>query len=260
MSVPTNRNLEIKQVRLPFRSETTKSTLKEPQHPAIWNKQHSVQPGGLIHHETNTSLVCGNDDTRKWSSGAIRDLHHMTNQLCSYSSRSAFRLIALGARLHIFSFRLSLLPAGQGVENYCASISFLVNGDNWRILWGPEEHIGGCHTDHYPTPSSNSGLESGIPCPSVTRRMCAELCVSGPLDSFTALHPSCYLEVFLMSISCPEPNRVQALPRSSWVSESAWNGQDQCWEPFRNWLHFHRIQCCWILSVALLPVPVICRQ
>lgn len=100
----------------------------------------------------------------------------MSNQLCSYSRGSEFRLIALGAKRHTLSFQLYLLLAvsvfGQGVENDCASISFLVNGDNWRMLWGPEEYTGGCHIYYHPIPSSNFGLESGIPCPSFTRRMC----------------------------------------------------------------------------------------
>lgn len=100
----------------------------------------------------------------------------MTNQLCSYSRGSEFWSIALGDKRHTLSFQLYLLLAvsvfGQGVENDCASISFLVNGDNWRMLWGPEEYTGGCHIYYHPIPSSKFGLESRIPCPSFTRRMC----------------------------------------------------------------------------------------
>lgn len=79
MSIPTIRNLNIKQTRLPFDSETTKSTLKEPQCLVTGNKQNGFQPGGLTYHETNMSLVCGNGCTRKLQSGAVNDLNHMTD-------------------------------------------------------------------------------------------------------------------------------------------------------------------------------------
>lgn len=189
----------------------------------------------------------------------------MTNQLCSYSRGSEFRLIALGARLHILSFQLYLfLAVSVFEENYCASIFFLVNGDNWRMLWGPEEYISGCHIyyHHHPIPLSHSGLESGIPCPSFTRRMCRlTVCVWTTGQFYCS--PS-----QLLSLGLSDEHQLpwdQSVPGSDKAKLSVWTCNEMakiepCVEPFGNWPHFNTWKRCWVLGVPLLPVSVMRRQ